>query len=78
MSTLPEDSLDIPTYTPDWLDGSFDAKPGGEWMKTEDVRGVLAFIGGYLDAHAVMLTAQGVDRTIVAAVNLLQKKVESL
>lgn len=78
MSTGSSETLDIPTYTPDWMDGSFDAKPGGEWMKTEDVRGVLAFVGGYLDAHAVMLTSQGVDRQIVDAVRHLQKKVESL
>lgn len=78
MSTLPEETLDIPTHAPDWMDGSFDVKPGGEWMKSEDVRGVLAFIGGYLDAHAVTLRSQGVHTSIVDAVKRLQKQVEAI
>lgn len=72
------DEINLETYAPDWMDGSFDAKPGGEWMKAEDVRGVFSYIGGYLDAHAIMLEHQGVHAKIVDAVKHLKKKVEAL
>jgi hypothetical protein len=78
MNTLSSDELDIPTYAPNWLDGSFDADPSGEWMKAEDVRGVLAFIGGYLAAHAAMLEDNRVHPKIIDAVKHLKKTVEAL
>lgn len=28
---------ELTEYAPDWMDGSFDAKPGGGWYKAEDV-----------------------------------------
>lgn len=72
------DEIKLQTYTPDWMDGSFDAKPGADWMKSEDVLGVVAFIDGFLHAHAAMLVSQGVHPKIVDAVNQFRKKLDAL
>lgn len=65
-------------YAPDWVDGSFDAKDGGGWVKHEDVMGVIMYIDGYLDAHAAMLEAQGVHTAIIEAVHQLRKDLSVL
>lgn len=79
MSELPtEETMSLQQYTPDWYDGSFDAKAGGEWVKYADVQGVLAFIGGYLLEHRQMLKDQGVHPKIVEAVLHLETEIAKL
>lgn len=73
-----EEKMSLQQYTPDWYDGSFDAKAGGEWVKYADVQGVLAFIGGYLLEHRKMLQAQGVHPKILAAVLHLETEIAKL
>lgn len=70
--------LSLQQYTPDWADGSFDAEGGGGWVKHGDVMGIIAYVGGYLDAHAVMLEAQGVHTAIIEAVDQLRKDLSAL
>lgn len=75
---LSEEKMSLQQYTPDWYDGSFDAKDGGEWVKYADVQGVLAFIGGYLLEHRHLLQAQGVHPKILAAVLHLETEIAKL
>lgn len=59
-------------------DGHFEKSGDGVWVKYEDVRGVLAFINGYLLEHRQMLKDNGAHDTIVKAVLHLETEIEKL
>jgi len=76
--SLPDD-LQLKRYTDvpsDEVGYRLDSK--GEWVRYEDVKGVLAFIGGYLQEHRGMLEDLGAHQKILDAVRHLETEIEKL
>lgn len=55
-----------------------EADADGEWVRYEDVKGVLAFIGGYLMEHRGMLEDLGAHKKVLDAVRHLETEIEKL